>query len=606
MPKLLVLIFAISKPATTLRRVAGSVCPLRVKILSPASSILMMRDAASGLRLCIQVARSVHDAETAGACRNFFKIEETDMALVTVQVPFRDGLDFGIGVDSNTTSPMNTVVEGEITGVTDAHAAKAGFHIARIETTHDLETALKIDVSAGYGSVAFGAGIADRFSFAASSKIHSSSLFMAITANVQLETHSIDRPALTADAAEMRDNPANFNVRFGDMFVRGIGRGGLFVAVLSIETKDEKTTQDISNKLSGAYGAFSADAETKFSEVQRDFSCSIDIRVYHEGGPVDLIMDDIENPTQLFGLLKRWFKSFADSPDMAAVPYFAVLAPTVIASGPLPLNAAETEHAQDVLVFCARQRSSILDSLNLMDAIIQTPTKYVFTPPVTIVAVKAASTGFQADLDTIAATASEAMNHPAKAKLPADFAKDNARQFPQGVLPEPIPSQNAGDLSVLAARGEFLSRSDPLLASLREVETAGVCRTGFDVGLAVAENHTFQGPGKEKFKNDHLKDFDPGAYQRAVDYTVDRNRNAALAGKGATVVAANAAAAAERSKLPPTNQWLGFNICSGIFGSLADGGSGHTSQGPGSRKIRDDLSSPRPGYDVAMAFYGFP
>jgi hypothetical protein len=56
-------------------------------------------------------------------------------------------------------------------------------------------------------------------------------------------------------------------------------------------------------------------------------------------------------------------------------------------------------------------------------------------------------------------------------------------------------------------------------------------------------------------------------------------------------------AMAARAKLPLTNQWLGFNIAAGIFGSLDDGASGHTSQGPGSNAIRAVLSSSRPGYE---------
>jgi hypothetical protein len=528
------------------------------------------------------------------------------MALIQVQVPYQASLDFGIGVDSNTTSPMNKVVEGEITGVIGAEAAKAGFSISRIQTTHELETALKIDVNASYGSVAFGAGVADRFSFATDSKIQSSSLFMAITATVSLATHSIDEPVLTAAAAAMIDNPPNFNTRFGDMFVRGIGRGGLFVAVLKIETSDEQSTKDISNKLSGSYGAFSADAEVKFSEVQRDFKCDIQIKLYHEGGPVDLLMDNIQDPNLLFGLLKTWFKSFADDPDKAAVPYFAILAPTVIANGPLPPNAAETEHAQDVLVNCARQRSAILDSLNLMDAIIQSPARYAFTPPVTMADVRAASAGYQADLDTVAAAASSAMNHPSTAKMTADFAAEKGRPFPQGIRPEPIPALNAGELSVMAARGQFLASGDPLLASLRDVEPTGLSRLGFDIGLAISEGHSGQGPGKQKFKEDHIKDFDPSAYQRAVDYAVDRNANADIAARGAAAVAARPDAIAARAKLPLSNQWLGFNIAAGLFGSPADGALGHTSQGPGSNQIRERLGSAMLGYDAALSFYKIP
>jgi hypothetical protein len=529
------------------------------------------------------------------------------MALTQIQVPHQASLDFGIGVDSNTTSPMNKVVQGEISGVIGADAAKAGFNISQIQTTRELETALKIDVSASYGSVAFGAGVADRFSFATSSKIQNSSLFMAITATVDLATHSIDEPVLTAAAAAMVDNPQNFNMRFGDMFVRGIGRGGLFVAVLKIETSDEQSTKDISNKLSGSYGAFSADAEMKFSEVQRDFKCDIQVKVYHEGGPVDLIMDNIQDPHQLFGMLKVWFKSFADDPDKAAVPYFAILAPTVIANGPLPPNAAETEHAQDVLVNCARQRSALFDNLNLMDAIIQTPARYSFTPPVTLADIRSASAGYQADLDTVAAAASAAMNHPSSAMMPAEFAASKGRVYPRGIRPEPIPALNAGELAILAARGQFLANSDPLLASLRELEPVGLSRSGFDVGLAIDENGTAQGPGKEKFKQDHIRDFDPGAYQRAVDYTMDRNANREIATRGADAVAARPEATAARARLPASNQWLGFNIGAGLFGSLAEGALGHTLQGPGSNQIRERLgAAAKLGYDAALSFYKFP
>jgi hypothetical protein len=530
------------------------------------------------------------------------------MPLVQVQVPHQAGLDFGIGVDSNTTSPMNKVVEGEITGVIGADAAKAGFDISRIQTTHELETALEIDVSAGFGSVAFGAGVADRFSFAKSAKIQNSSLFMRIKAKVVLATHSIDEPALTARAAAMVDNPQNFHARFGDMFVRGIGRGGLFVAALKIETSDEQSMKEISNRLSGSYGAFSADVDVTIKKIQEDFQSDISVFVYHEGGPVELVVNDIGDPAQLFGLLRTWFKSFADQPDQAAVPYFAFLAPTVIANGPLPLNAAEAEHAQDVLVNCARQRSALLDNLNLMDAIIQTPARYVFVPPVTMADIRAASVGFQADLDTVAAAASAAMNHPASARMPAAFASESEpkRQFPQGIRPEPIPSVNAGELNVMAARGQFLAGSDPLLASLREVEPAGLSRLGFDVGLAISEGQTSQGPGKQKFKEDHVRDFDPSAYQRAVDYAVARNANAQVAEKGAAVLAANSAAAAARAKLPLSNQWLGFNIAAGLFGSKADGGLEHIGQGPGSKRIRELLASAMLGYDAGLSFFKVP
>ena len=529
------------------------------------------------------------------------------MALIEVQVPAQDSLDFGVGVDSNTSSPMGKVVDGEIKGVAGADGAKVGYAISRIQTTHDLETQLGIDVNLSYGAASFGAGVSNRFNFATSSKIHSSSLFMAITARVTLASHSIHDPSLTPAAASLVDNPTNFMSRFGNMFVRGIGRGGLLVAVLKFDTSSEEDTQSISDKLKGSYGAFSGDAETKFNSIQQDFRVDISLQVYHEGGPVDLIPQNIEDPSKLFEMLKTWLGSFALDPDHAAVPYFAILAPTSIANGPLPLNAAEMENAQDVLVNCAKQRSIMFDNLNLMGDIILSPKRYSFAPTVTVKDVILASNGYQADLNVVAAAASAAMNHPASAMLPAAFAAANNLKFPQGIAPDPIPVLVAGNLSNLAERGKQIALADPLLTALREVEIEGPLRFGFDIGLAFSEGDSLQGPKKDNFKKVHVADFDSGAYQRAVDYTVDLDANAVLAARGIAVVASNKAAAESRSKLPPSNRWLGFDIAAGHFGASSDGGEGNTLQGSGSDLIRGRLSaSTRLGWDAALVFFNIP
>ncbi len=220
------------------------------------------------------------------------------MPLIQVEAPFIDSLDFGIGVDSTNASPMGKVVDGEITGVTGASGAKVGFEIERIITTHDLETKLGIDAKASYAAGAF-ANIAGRFEFAAASKIHTTSLCMAITSTVALAVHSINNPVLSAAAASSVDNPPVFVSRFGDMFVRGIGRGGIFIAVLTIDTSDDQESEDISSQLSGAYGLFSGDAKQKFESIQRDFHSELSISVYHEGGPVNLILGKIDDPLQL-------------------------------------------------------------------------------------------------------------------------------------------------------------------------------------------------------------------------------------------------------------------------------------------------------------------
>jgi hypothetical protein len=526
------------------------------------------------------------------------------MALSEVTVPFERSFDFGIGLDSTNASPMGKAVQGEVTGVSKAGGATVGFEITRIRSTHELEEKLGVDVKASYSAGPF-ANVSGRFSFAQSSKIQTSSLFMAITSNILLGHDSIDDPQLSPAAAALVDNPEMFRLRFGDMFVRGMDRGGLFIAVMKLETSDTQTSESISSQLSGAYGLFSGEAKQNFDKVQKDFHSELSIQVYHEGGPSDLIITSLDDPGQFLTMLQTWMKSFVDAPDKMAVPYSATLAPIAIANGPLPLNAADAEHARDVLMNCAKQRSAMMDGMNLMDAIIHAPARYTFTPPISMADIRTAASGYQEDLQLIAATASAAMNHPASAKMPAVFAADSHQAFPQGIPPSPMPELEKGMINSLQERGRIIAQSDPLLMSLHDLEPVGANRSGFEVGLAVDEGGTAQGPGKEKFKNDLGTGFSKEAFQRAVDFMMDRNANADTASRGSAAVAANAAATAARAKLPLSNQWLGFNIAAGLFGSVADGALGHTLQGPGSNKIRERLgASARVGYDSARAFYG--
>jgi hypothetical protein len=159
--------------------------------------------------------------------------------------------------------------------------------------------------------------------------------------------------------------------------------GGIFFALLNLATSEKETSESISNHISGAYSAFSGDAETKMEEMHKDFHSELNITLFHAGGPIGLVPDKIDNPVEMFSIFKQWLKSFVDDPDHMSVPFNATLAPTIIADGPLPLNAAQAEHAQDVLGVCLQQRVAAFDGLNLMNAIIHSPERYKFTAPTT-------------------------------------------------------------------------------------------------------------------------------------------------------------------------------------------------------------------------------
>lgn len=169
-------------------------------------------------------------------------------------------------------------------------------------------------------------------------RIQSSSLFMAVTASVELSFLSIDEPTLTPEAAQTVNRADVFSTRYGNMFVRGVGRGGLFVGVIQIDTSSSEDSESISAELEGSYGLFSAEAKTKFDEIQKNFRSELRISVYHEGGPIDLTMNDITDPAQMYVMLQQWLKSFQDAPDQNARPYYVTLAPIAIANGPIPLT----------------------------------------------------------------------------------------------------------------------------------------------------------------------------------------------------------------------------------------------------------------------------
>ncbi|MEU3916996.1 hypothetical protein [Streptomyces sp. NPDC029004] len=366
-------------------------------------------------------------------------------------VPMIRGYDFGIGAELNTGTPMSRVVEGERSTTEGSGGAIVNFALQRVHTTKELEQSLGIDVDLNLGCAAFGAGVSNRFSFAKNSKIQSSSLFMTITINMNLASMSIDEPVLTTpDASTLVDNPLVFAQRFGNMFVRGVGRGGLFVGVLRIETSSSEEAQSMSDDLSGSYGLFSGDAQTKLSNVQKSHQSDLSYLMYHEGGPVDLEVKHPDDPIEMLNNASLFIQSFHERPDEVAVPYDAVLAPITMARGPLPPNAADIQHAQDVLIFCSRQRSVLLDQLNLLQYIVDNPSRFDFSNGSDRQAIGAAATAKQTDVDLVADCASQAMNSPSQAALPAVFATQHGTRFPMTEMPDPLPLAKTGEPVVTA------------------------------------------------------------------------------------------------------------------------------------------------------------
>lgn len=363
------------------------------------------------------------------------------MALRTVEVPHRDDYNYGVGADLASGSPMGFVVEGDPVGIQGAGGAIVSMEVRRITSTEELEQSLGVDAEASYGSGLFGAGISARVGYTRKRKVQTTSLFMMVTAKITLERLSIKAPRLTSSASALADNAEAFAQRYGNTFVRGIDRGGLFVGIFRFDVHSEQERTAVSTELEGSYGLFSADVAVKFDSIRQKYRCDALVSMYHEGGPKNLKITDFRQPHELLTNANLWLESFTTAPDVSAVPYTVTLAPISIAEGPLPPNAAQVQKAQDVLVMCGKQRSLILDKLNLLEYVIDHPDAYDWSavPGTTVATLVAASNGYQKDLDLVADCASAAINSPTAAQTPATFAESMDTPYPAGQMPDPMP-----------------------------------------------------------------------------------------------------------------------------------------------------------------------
>jgi hypothetical protein len=357
------------------------------------------------------------------------------MALHEVRVPHLDTYNFGVGIDRLSGMAMNQVVNATQSPPLEAGGASQSFEVSRVSSTHDLEEKLGIDVNASYGCASFGAGVSARFSFAQNSEVHSASLFMTISASVHFADLSIADCVLTPTAAQVVDRQDIFAGRYGDMFARACKRGGLFVGVMRVETFDETQSTNIEAELRGSYGMFSGDAETNFSKITRDHKASVYCKVYTEGGPA-LQLDDPNDPVQLIVAVKLWLKAMYDDSEKYAQPYQWTLSPVSIAEGPMPPNQADIEHAQDVLKFCAQERATLLDQLNLLNWWSRHQDYYDWTGAGTPQQIGDAAKATEIDLDTVARCASAAINSPTHALMPTEYA---VAQTPPKAYPSSLP-----------------------------------------------------------------------------------------------------------------------------------------------------------------------
>jgi hypothetical protein len=153
----------------------------------------------------------------------------------------------------------------------------------------------------------------------------------------------------------------------------------------------------------------------------------------------------------------------------------------------------------------------------------------------------------------------------------------------------------------LAARGQTLAGEDVLAFELRDRQPVPNQR-GFDIGMGAAEGQTVWGPGKQKIL-ESLNGPQQEGFKVAVSYSMDRNKNRALADIGAAIAKLDPVVAKARTSDPEVRAWLGFDIASGIFGDPAKGAQNKMT-GMQFMVIREALSLPaQRGFNASMKLH---
>ena len=185
-----------------------------------------------------------------------------------------------------------------------------------------------------------------------------------------------------------------------------------------------------------------------------------------------------------------------------------------------------------------------------------------------------------------------ARNSPAAAGLEGQCrAQQNQAQQ------TPLP-----DLDALAAKGPAIAMQDPLADALRSQQPDSAVR-GFDIGMAAAEGQTGPGPGKQRI-HDALPAGQQAGFATAVAFSLERNRYADRAAKGAAIALADPIVATARDAESDVFYRLGFDIATAIFGDPTLGAQGNTATGPGSLGIRDSLSDAgQRGFNAATSLH---
>jgi hypothetical protein len=324
-------------------------------------------------------------------------------------VPYSEGLTFAVGVDSPSGEARNVAVTGS-PAASEGGGDVIDYTMTLITSVDDLMTTLGISKEASGGVGLFSASAL--MEFAKSCSINTSSVFACFAIKVRKAFEQIDAPGVTDAANTLLANGqvSAFQDQFGDMFVRGLERGGQFFGVIEVKCTDQSDQQSVSVQVGGAFGPFSASGE--FSQSFKDTVSNHQTHVnsHIEGGQVPQVL-----PTSLQAMMDT-ASSWPHTVDANPVPYTALLDSYSILPLANPPNYIDLQNQKDVLALCAQARNQHWLWINDIAYILAHSDQFV-SPD--LAKLGQLQLDLEADLTTIAEAASNALNNPKEAAAPA-------------------------------------------------------------------------------------------------------------------------------------------------------------------------------------------
>lgn len=124
--------------------------------------------------------------------------------------------------------------------------------IERVDSTHSVRE--RLDIGGTAQGAYDGVRVGERTDAVSNIEVNRYSLYLLIYRSVLEEPAFVREPRLTEDArALVKGDLKRFEERFGTHFVRGGRRGGIFAAILELQTSSEREKEDLNAQLKGAY-----------------------------------------------------------------------------------------------------------------------------------------------------------------------------------------------------------------------------------------------------------------------------------------------------------------------------------------------------------------